>query len=126
MEKAKEWARDAGVESTIEWRVGYGDEELMKIEDEINDGKRGKIDYAFIDADKRGYYAYVERLARMVRQGGLLMIDNVLWYGKVADESDHDESTQAIRELNDKLHADERFSHATIPVGDGITLLRVL
>lgn len=125
METAKSWARDAGVFDCIEWRVGEGDDQLGHVEQQIHEGRRDMLDFAFVDADKRGNSSYVERLARMVRQGGLIMVDNVLWYGKVADENDFDNSTAAIRALNDSLLNDERFDHSTIPVADGVTLLRV-
>ena len=78
----------------------------------------------FIDADKSGYADYVEQGWHLVRTGGLILIDNVLWSGRVADPDANDADTQAIRRLNDQLHNDFRFDLALLPVGDGLTLLR--
>ena len=78
-----------------------------------------------MDADKRGYWAYYEKLLTLVRPGGLIAVDNVLWYGKVADPKLMDKQTGAIRDFNARVAADERVTHSTIPIGDGLTLLRV-
>ena len=80
------------------------------------------FDYAFIDADKANYDAYYERCLQLLRPGGLIAIDNTLWDGKVADESVTDEETVAIRELNAKIHADERVDLSLLPFADGLTL----
>jgi caffeoyl-CoA O-methyltransferase len=79
----------------------------------------------FIDADKPSYDAYLERGLRLVRAGGLIAIDNVLWSGRVIDPAVDDGSTLAIRAMNAKLAADERVEIAMVPIGDGLTLLRV-
>lgn len=81
-------------------------------------------DFAFIDADKRGYDAYYELCLQLVRPGGLVAVDNVLWYGKVADPSVSDKQTEALRQLNSKLLADSRISFSMVPVGDGLSLCR--
>jgi predicted O-methyltransferase YrrM len=79
---------------------------------------------AFIDADKPNYLNYYERCLQLVRAGGLLLFDNTLWGGAVADPRDREPDTLAIRELNDALHRDERVSISLVPIGDGLTLAR--
>ena len=89
-------------------------------------GARGSdtFDMAFIDADKSNYRHYYERCLALVRPGGLLMFDNTLWGGAVADPDDQDSDTLALRELNRLLHDDERVSLSLVPIGDGLTLAR--
>jgi len=84
-------------------------------------GPHGQLDLAFIDANKDGYDAYYERCLRLVRPGGIVLIDNVLWGGSVANLADKDADTQAIRALNAKLKTDERVDLALFAVGDGMT-----
>jgi len=115
------WA-DAGVAERIELRLGPALETLDAL---LAEGEAGSFDFAFIDADKENYDGYVERALRLVRPGGVIAIDNVLWSGRPADPSVTDESTQAIRALNEKLARDERVHISMIPIGDGLTLLRV-
>ena len=91
----------------------------------IGEGQESSYDMAFIDADKSSYDAYYERCLRLVRPGGLIAVDNVLWGGRVVDDQVDDEDTLAIRALNDKIAADERVSMVLLPVADGITLARV-
>jgi len=86
-------------------------------------GEAGRYDFAFIDADKSSYDAYYERCLQLLRPGGLIAIDNVLWGGSVARPST-DTDTRALQDLNDKLHRDERIDIAMLPVGDGLTLAR--
>jgi predicted O-methyltransferase YrrM len=88
----------------------------------IAEGQAGTFDFAFIDADKENYEAYFERSLQLVRNGGLIVIDNVLWSGKVADPQIQDESTVAIRIFNDKLRNDPRVTLSVVPIGDGLTL----
>lgn len=83
----------------------------------------GAYDFAFIDADKTGYDAYYERCLQLVRRGGLIAIDNTLWDGQVALES-QDADTVALQALNIKLHRDERVDLSLLPIGDGLTLAR--
>ena len=85
----------------------------------------GTYDVAFVDADKRGYWEYYEKLLKLVRPGGLIAVDNVLWYGKVADPTVVDKQTEAIREFNKRVAEDERVTQQIVPVGDGLTLCRV-
>ena len=85
-------------------------------------GAGESFDFAFIDADKANYEAYYERCLTLLRRGGVVGIDNVLWGGRVADERAQDEDTCAIRALNLKVNADERVDAAMLPIGDGLTL----
>ena len=119
---AREAWTEAGVADRVELRLGPALETLDQL---LTEGGAGRFDFAFIDADKPNYGGYVERALHLVRPGGMIAIDNVLWSGRVADPSDNDESTVAIRELNEKLAADERVEVAMVPIGDGLTLLRV-
>ena len=90
----------------------------------LADGHAEEFDMAFIDADKTNYANYYERCLRLLRVGGLMLFDNTLWSGAVADPHDHDADTVALRELNALLHADERVTQILLPVGDGLTLAR--
>ena len=114
------WA-EAGVEHKIDLRLGRATRTLDAL---IEAGEAGTYDYAFIDADKPSYDAYYERLLQLIRPGGLILIDNVLWSGKVADPSASDADVDALRELNVKLHKDERVDVSLLGIGDGVTLLR--
>lgn len=114
------WA-EAGVAGKIDLRLAPAHDTLDAM---IAAGENGRYDFAFIDADKKNYDAYYERCLHLVRAGGLLAIDNVLWNGKVIDPSAHDEDTNAIRALNAKIAKDERVSVSLVPIGDGLTLAR--
>ena len=109
---------DAGVADRVELRLGPATETLATLDD---DG----YDMAFIDADKPGYDAYYEGCLRVVRPGGLLLLDNVLWHGEVADPSAGDENARILRALNEKIAGDERVDHVLLPLADGLTLARV-
>jgi predicted O-methyltransferase YrrM len=87
-------------------------------------GESGTYDFAFIDADKTSYLAYYERLMNLVRPGGLIVVDNTLWGGEVANPANRDEDTVALREFNDVLLADPRIDLSLLPLGDGLTLAR--
>src|SRR5690606_8967705 len=93
-------------------------EELLAAEGE------GKYDYAFIDADKPRYSDYYEQLLRLIRPGGLILADNTLWSGRLADPNEKDEDTVALRAFNTKLLNDERVDISLVPIGDGLTLAR--
>jgi predicted O-methyltransferase YrrM len=97
---------------------------LATLDARLAAGAAGSYDFAFIDADKGGYYAYYERLLRLVRPGGLIAVDNTLWSGAVADPGDRSADTLAIREFNERLLADERIDLSLVPIGDGLTLAR--
>ncbi len=90
----------------------------------LADGQAGHFDFAFIDADKANYKNYYECCLELIRPGGIIVIDNMLWGGAVADETDDSEDTQAIRELNDHIHHDERVEISLLPMGDGLSLVR--
>ena len=114
------WER-AGVADRIKLAIAPALETLDKL---IKDGNSGQFDMAFIDADKTNYLEYFERCLILLRRDGLLMFDNTLWSGAVADPEDQDEDTQALRALNDKLFRDERVTISLLPIGDGLTLAR--
>jgi predicted O-methyltransferase YrrM len=92
----------------------------------IDEGFEGAYDFAYIDADKSGYRSYVESCLALVRNGGLIMLDNVLWSGAVADPEDNSSDTVALRELNAWVHerAPGRYDLSLIPIGDGLTVMR--
>ena len=114
------WER-AGVAGKIDLRIAPALDTL----DTLLAGKEaGRFDLAFIDADKPNYDSYYERCLRLVRKGGLILIDNVLWGGAVADPSDRDTSTKAIRALNAKVRDDERVDMCLLPIGDGLMMAR--
>jgi predicted O-methyltransferase YrrM len=115
---ARETWQEAGVADRIELRLAPAVETLPTLDD-------ASFDLAFIDADKQGYDAYYEGCLRVVRPGGLIMIDNTLWSGRVADPSQDDDQVTAIRALNEKIHADERVDPVILPIGDGLTLARI-
>ena len=116
---AQRYWREAGVADKIDLRIGPAVDTLDAL---IGDGRAGSFDMAFIDADKTSYGAYYERALVLLRPGGLIAVDNVLWSGKVLDTTDTDEDVAAIRALNTKLHDDERIDLSMLPVGDGLTL----
>jgi predicted O-methyltransferase YrrM len=111
----------AGVAGRITLRLGPAGESLRRLR---RDGSEGTFDFMFIDADKTGYPDYVEQGFHLLRAGGLMAIDNVLWSGRVADPGNSDPDTVALRNLNERLHADHRFDLSLVPIGDGLTLLR--
>jgi predicted O-methyltransferase YrrM len=116
---AREYWKKAGVEKKIELKLAPATETLDRL---LADGGAGAYDFAFIDADKGNYLAYYERCLKLMRRGGLIAVDNVLWNGWVADAA-HDESdTKAIREFNERLHADRRVALSMVAIGDGLTL----
>lgn len=112
------WQR-AGVAHKIDLRLAPGVETLDRL---LAEGNRGTFDFAFIDADKSNYWNYYERAYELTRSGGLIAIDNTLWYGKPVDLSDQSADTIAIREFNQKLYRDERVLISLLPIGDGLTL----
>jgi predicted O-methyltransferase YrrM len=86
----------------------------------------GPIDLVFIDADKRNYALYFDLVIDKMRSGGLILVDNVLWSGKIIDESAKDKSTQALRDFNKKVATDSRVEPLLMPIRDGLFLLRVI
>ena len=115
------WA-EAGVANKIDLRIGPGAETLSRL---LAEGATATFDIAFIDADKPNYAIYYEHCLQLVRSGGLIMIDNVLWSGRPADSGEQEESTVAIRGLNAALHKDERIDVSLLAIGDGLTLARI-
>jgi caffeoyl-CoA O-methyltransferase len=113
--------QDAGVADKIDLRLGPA---LATLDHLLADGEAGRFDFAFIDADKENYDGYYERTLRLLRPGGLVIIDNVLWGGAVADRRETDAETAALRALNEKLHRDERIDLSLLPLADGLTLAR--
>ena len=118
-EIARRYWSEAGVANKITLRLGPARETLDEL---LREGQAETFDFAFIDADKENYAGYYEQALQLVRAGGLIMIDNVLWKGRVADLANQEKDTVAIRRLNEKLHRDERISLSLVPFADGITL----
>jgi predicted O-methyltransferase YrrM len=114
------WAQ-AGVAARIDLRLAPA---LDTLRDLHKDGGAERYDFAFIDADKANYGAYYEACLELLRPDGLVVLDNMLWSGKVADASVHDADTDAIRDLNAKIHADARVDAVLLTVGDGVMLAR--
>lgn len=116
---ARRYWQEAGVEHKVDFRLAPALDTLDQL---IAEGEAGSFDFAFIDADKRNYPHYYERALTLLRPGGIVAIDNVLWSGSVADIEDTDPRTVAIREFNQKLHQDKRVEINLLPIADGLTL----
>jgi predicted O-methyltransferase YrrM len=117
--RARQVWREAGVEDRIDMRLAPA---LTTLDALIAAGEAGTFDLALIDADKENYSNYYERALVLVRKGGLIVADNVLWGGKVIDPEVHDADTEAIRAFNHKLHGDERIALSMATIGDGLML----
>ena len=118
-EIAQKYWKEAKVEDKIDLHIAPAVETLEKL---ISNGNEGLYDFSFIDADKINYQHYFEQSLVLVRKGGVIAIDNVLWGGRVLDNSDTEPATRAIREFNSKLYKDDRVAISMIPIGDGLTL----
>jgi caffeoyl-CoA O-methyltransferase len=125
----KPFWEQAGVADKIDLRIAPALETLDRL---VAGGASGNerierlpFDLAFVDAVKTEYADYLERLHGLVRPGGVILVDNVLWGGSVVDQDVDDESTRAIRSFNDRVAKDERFDRVMLPISDGLTLLRV-
>ncbi|MCP4230077.1 MAG: methyltransferase domain-containing protein [bacterium] len=116
---ARRYWEEAGVADRIDLHLGPA---LDTLDELLAAGEENSYDFVFIDADKTGYDSYYERSLRLLRPGGLITIDNVLRGGRVADINETDEAEVVIRELNAKIHRDERVSISLVPIGDGLTL----
>ncbi|NIO42126.1 MAG: SAM-dependent methyltransferase [Burkholderiales bacterium] len=116
---ARRYWKQAGIDHKIELRLAPAMETLDTL---LSNELANQFDFAFIDADKTGYKGYYERALALIRPGGLIAVDNTLWNGDVADESNQSEDTLAIREFNALVHADERVDICMLPIGDGLTL----
>jgi predicted O-methyltransferase YrrM len=119
-DRARKYWKDAGVADKIDLRIGPAIEAL----DRMIAASEGPFDFAFIDADKTSYDGYYERTLKLLRTGGLIAFDNMLWSGAVADQNNKDADTVALRQLNAKIHGDERVDMALATVGDGVMLAR--
>ena len=115
---ARRYWQESGLDGRIDLTIAPATQTLDRL---LTQGLAGQADLAFIDADKENYDAYYERCLKLVRSGGLILVDNVLWGGSVADPADNDTDTKAIRALNAKLKADDRVDLALFAVGDGMT-----
>lgn len=113
------WQR-ANVQDKIDLRLKPARETLEEL---LEAGASGTFDFSFIDADKEKYNHYFEQALELTKRGGLVLIDNVLWSGKVADVDVNDVNTSAIRELNRRLYDDVRIDFVTLPLGDGLTII---
>lgn len=118
---ARRYWKEAGVDHKITLHLGPALDTLQRL---VDDGQQNSFDFAFIDADKENYAQYYEHALVLVRPGGVIGIDNVLWGGNIIDAERQDASTQAIRALNEKASRDERVDISLVPIGDGLTLLR--
>lgn len=117
--KAREFWQQAGVAAKIDLRLAPALETLDAL---LAEGQAGGFDFTFIDADKGNYIPYYERLLQLLRPGGLITVDNVLWGGQVADPAEDSDDTLAIRAFNEHLRNDERVTLSLVPIGDGLTL----
>jgi predicted O-methyltransferase YrrM len=119
---ARKYWQEAGVNDKIDLRIAPAIETLDRL---LANGEAGTFDFAFIDADKNNYGAYYDRCFQLVRQGGLILVDNVLWYGRVADPAmNTDVRTHAIKKINHQIYHDDRVQMSLIPIGDGLTIAR--
>ena len=119
---ARKYWQEAGVANKINLHIAPA---LATLDRLILNGESGTFDFAFIDADKNNYGVYYDRCLELVRQGGLILVDNVLWYGRVADPAmDNDKRTQAIKQINQQIYHDDRVQVSLIPIGDGLTIAR--
>ena len=116
---AEKYWEDAKVRDKIDLNIGPAVDTLQKL---IDNGLSNTFDFTFIDADKINYDNYYELCLKLLRPGGLIAIDNVLWSGDVVDERINDIDTESIRSLNKKLHIDSRVDISIVPIGDGLTL----
>jgi predicted O-methyltransferase YrrM len=118
---ARRYWEEGGISARIDLRLAPA---LDTLNDLLAHGGLGQYDFAFIDADKSGYDGYYEACLKLLRPGGLIVLDNMLWSGRVADASHHDTDTDAIRTLNAKIHADSRVEATLLIIGDGVMLVR--
>lgn len=115
---ARRYWEKAGVSEKIDLRIAPALDTLRALPEQP------QLDFAFIDADKPGYIAYYEEILKRLRPGGLILVDNVLWLGRVVDANANDEQTLAIRDFNNHVARDSRVECVMLPVSDGLTLLR--
>ena len=118
---ARRYWREAGLADKVDLRLAPAADTLRDL---LRDTGQGRFDFAFIDADKDGYDGYYEACLKLVRAGGLIAFDNTLWSGRVADPSEKDKDTVALRALNAKVRDDPRVDSCLLTVGDGVLLAR--
>lgn len=123
LEVAKKYYQRAGVAHKIDVKHALAADSLRSL---LDCGEASSYDFAFVDADKRMYEEYYELLLKLVRVGGLIVMDNVLWYGRVADLLVDDQKTISIRNFNKKVLEDKRVDISMVPIGDGMTICRKL
>jgi predicted O-methyltransferase YrrM len=116
---AQRYWQAAGVAHKISLRLAPA---LMTLQQLVEQGQQDSFDFIFIDADKANYSAYYELAVQLARPGGMIAVDNVLWYGRVADEADTSKQTSSIRQINQKILTDTRVEMCMLPIGDGLTL----
>ena len=119
--KARIFWKKAGVDQRVKLVLGNAKESLKNF---LQAGEQESVDLAFIDADKSSYAEYYEYCLQLIRPGGLILVDNVLWGGQVADASNHDKDTEALRIFNAALSSDQRVDLCMVPIGDGLTIAR--
>ena len=113
--------KKAGVDQRVKLVLGNAKESLKNF---LQAGEQESVDLAVIDADKSSYAEYYECCLKLIRPGGLILVDNVLWSGQVADASNHDKDTEALRIFNAALSSDQRVDLCMVPIGDGLTIAR--
>jgi predicted O-methyltransferase YrrM len=119
---ARKYWQAAGVSDKIDLQIAPALNTLDRL---LANGEAGTFDFAFIDADKNNYSAYYDRCFELVRQGGLILVDNVLWYGRVVDPDMNDDNrTRSIKQINQQIYHDDRVQISLIPIGDGLTIAR--
>ncbi|MCS6782025.1 MAG: class I SAM-dependent methyltransferase [Gloeomargarita sp. SKYBB_i_bin120] len=116
---ARRYWEKAGVAAKIDLRLAPAKDTLAAL---LAQGQAGQYDFAFIDADKENYLTYYEQCLALLRPGGLLLVDNVLWGGRVVDPQAQDAATEAIRAFNRRVYQDERVVLSMLPLADGLTL----
>ena len=116
---AQRYWQEAGVSDKIDLRLAPA---LETLETLIAEGEAGSFDFVFIDADKENYLPYYEHSLILLRAGGLMVVDNVLWSGQVTDKDTQDTDTLALRAFNQRLSTDDRISLSLLPIADGLTL----
>jgi caffeoyl-CoA O-methyltransferase len=120
---ARRYWKEAGVEHKIELRLGHATETLRAL---LEEHRAETFDFAFIDADKTSYDLYYELALKLIRKGGLIALDNMLWHARVLDTHSQDADVLAIQALNQKIHNDPRVLAVLLPIADGMTLARKL
>ncbi|MEO1396051.1 MAG: class I SAM-dependent methyltransferase [Cyanobacteria bacterium J06634_5] len=116
---ARRYWKKAGMDTKIDLRLAPATETLDQL---LADGQARTFDFIFIDADKANYDHYYEKALQLLRDGGLVAVDNTLWFGRVIDPESQDEATVAIRSLNQKIHRDQRVDVSMVAIADGLTL----